>query len=303
MEGGLNIRRIVHSKKYQLDIGLHVFPTEKYRLIYEKLLKEGYSPQDFVSPNVASDEDILLVHTKEYVDKLKSGMLSPLEILTMEVPYSKALVEASWICVGGTILSSQVALEDGVGLHIGGGFHHAFPDHGEGFCVLNDIAVAIRRLKKDGMITKALVIDCDLHHGNGTASIFAGDKDVFTFSIHQEHNYPAIKPPSNLDIGLEDGTGDDEYLGHLKRDIPKIIDEFRPEFIVYVAGADPYEHDQLGGLALTINGLKERDRLVFDLARENKIPIACVLAGGYAVDVKDTVEIHANTIKIGSGII
>jgi len=303
LEGGLNIRRIVHSKKYQLDIGLHVFPTEKYRLIYEKLLKEGYSPQDFVSPNVASDEDILLVHTKEYVNKLKTGTLSPLEILTMEVPYSKALVEASWICVGGTILSSQFALEDGVGLHIGGGFHHAFPDHGEGFCVLNDIAVAIRRLKKDAAITKALVIDCDLHHGNGTASIFAGDKDVFTFSIHQEYNYPAVKPPSNLDIGLEDGTGDDEYLGHLKRNIPKIIDEFRPEFIVYVAGADPYEHDQLGGLALTIEGLKERDRLVFGLARENKIPIASVLAGGYAVDVKDTVEIHVNTIKIGSGII
>lgn len=303
MEGGLNIRRIIHSKKYQLDIGLHVFPTEKYHLTYEKLLKEGYSPQDFVSPNVASDEDILLVHTKEYVNKLKTGTLSPLEILTMEVPYSKALVEASWICVGGTILSAQYALEDGVGLHIGGGFHHAFPDHGEGFCVLNDVAVAIRRLKKDGMITKALVIDCDLHHGNGTASIFAGDKDVFTFSIHQEYNYPAVKPPSNLDIGLEDGTGDDEYLGHLKRNIPKIIDEFRPEFIVYVAGADPYEHDQLGGLALTIEGLKERDRLVFGLARENKIPIASVLAGGYAVDVKDTVEIHVNTIKIGSGII
>ncbi len=286
-----------------MDIGLHIFPTLKYRLIYEALLKGGFSAQNFVSPPPASDEDILWVHTKEYINKLKGGTLSAEEKFTMEVPYSKALVEASWICVGGTVLASRIALEEGAGLHIGGGFHHAFPDHGEGFCVLNDIAVAIRRLKKDGAIAKALVIDCDLHHGNGTAFIFANDKDVFTFSIHQEHNYPAIKPPSNLDIGLEYGADDGEYLGQLQKHIPEIIKEFKPDFIIYVAGADPYEHDQLGGLALTINGLKDRDKLIFGLAREKKIPIACVLAGGYAVDVKDTVGIHTNTIKVGLGII
>lgn len=299
----MSIGPIVYSEKYQVDIGTHVFPTLKYRLIHEALLKGDFSPQDFVAPDPASDEDILLVHTTEYINKLKTGKLSPSEIFTMEVPYSKALVEASRICVGGTILASQNALKDGVGLHIGGGFHHAFPDHGEGFCVLNDIAVAIKRLKKDGAITKALVIDCDLHHGNGTAFIFANNRDVFTFSIHQENNYPAVKPPSNLDIGLEDGAGDDEYLGPLKTHIPKIIDNFRPDFIIYAAGADPYEHDQLGGLALTIGGLKERDKLIFGLAREKKISIACVLAGGYAVDVKDTVKIHTNTIKVGLGII
>lgn len=303
MEGGLNIVRIVYSEKYHVDIGTHVFPTLKYRLTYEVLLRGGFSPQVFVTPDVASDEDILLVHTEEYINKLKSGKLTPQEILTMEVPYSKALVQSSWICVGGTILASQLALKDMVGLHIGGGFHHAFPDHGEGFCVLNDIAIAIKRLKKDGAVNKALVIDCDLHHGNGTAFIFAKDRDVFTFSIHQEYNYPAVKPPSKLDVGLEDGVGDDEYLEHLKRHIPKVIDEFKPDFIIYVAGADPYEHDQLGGLALTINGLKERDKLIFGLAHEKRIPIACVLAGGYAVDIKDTVEIHTNTIKVGAGLI
>lgn len=282
---------------------MHVFPTLKYRLIYEALLKSGFSPQDFVASEPARDEDILLVHTKEYINKLKTGKLTPQEIFTMELPYSKALVEASWICVGGTILASQNALEDGAGLHIGGGFHHAFPDHGEGFCVLNDIAVAVKRLKRDGAIRRALVVDCDLHHGNGTAFIFANDKDVFTFSIHQENNYPSTKPPSSLDIGLEDGAGDEEYIGHLKKHIPDIIDKFAPDFVIYVAGADPYENDQLGGLALTINGLKERDRLVFGFARKEKIPIACVLAGGYAVDIKDTVEIHTNTIKIGAGLV
>lgn len=301
MVGGFTIGRIVYSEKYQVDIGPHIFPTLKYRLIYEKLLKEGFSSQDFISPEAASDEDVLLVHTKEYVYKLKTGRLSAQEIFTMEVPYSKKLLEASWVCADGTILASQIALRDMVGLHVGGGFHHAFPDHGEGFCVLNDIAIAIKRLKKDGAVKKALVIDCDLHHGNGTAFVFADDKDVFTFSIHQEYNYPAVKPPSSLDIGLEDGAGDDEYLGHLKRHIPSIIGRFKPDFMIYVAGADPYEHDQLGGLALTKDGLKERDKLIFGLARKNRIPIASVLAGGYAVDVKDTVEIHANTIKIGAG--
>ncbi len=187
----MSIGPIVYSEKYQVDIGTHVFPTLKYRLIYEALLKGGFSPQDFVAPDPASDEDILLVHTTEYINKLKTGKLSPSEIFTMELPYSKALVEASWICVGGTILASQNALKDGVGLHIGGGFHHAFPDHGEGFCVLNDIAVAIKRLKKDGAITKALVIDCDLHHGNGTAFI----SQIIEMFLHSQFTRRIIIPP------------------------------------------------------------------------------------------------------------
>jgi len=290
--------KLIYSEKYSVDIGAHVFPTEKYGLIKQKLIKEGFFEEDdFISPPMPDEKDLLSVHTAEYLNKLKEGKLSMMEVLTLELPYSQELVEASLLCVGGTIQACSNAIETGLGIHIGGGFHHAFPDHGEGFCVLNDIACGIKHLQRDKKIVKALIIDCDLHHGNGTAYIFRKDNNVFTFSIHQENNYPAIKPPSDLDIGLADGTGDGEYLEKLRENIPGIIKSFQPELILFVAGADPYEIDQIGGLSLTIEGLKKRDELVIGWAKDANIPLSIVLAGGYAYEVSDTVAIHCNTIK------
>lgn len=291
--------KIIYSDKYYIDIGAHVFPTAKYRLIKKKLSKDLgiVNKIAFAEPEKASEEDLLRVHTRNYLDKLKYGKLSLEEILTLELPYSKRLAEGSILCCGGTIAALGAALENNLGIHLGGGFHHAFPDHGEGFCVLNDIAVAIRKGIEEGSIKKALIIDCDLHQGNGTAHIFQNDAKVFTFSIHQENNYPFYKPKSNMDIGLADRAKDREYLAHLEKNIPKIISDFKPELIMYVAGADPYEHDQIGNLALTIDGLKKRDSFVYEQAKNYQIPIAVVLAGGYAVKQEDTVEIQFNTIK------
>ena len=291
------IPKVIYSEDYYVDIGLHVFPTEKYRLIREKLIAEaGVKEADFLAPKPAEDSDILLVHTKEYLGKLKNGKLSSLEMMRMEIPYSKELAKASLLCVGGTIEACKIALREGTGIHLGGGFHHAFPDHGEGFCVFNDVAVGIKRSIKDGDIKKAMVIDCDLHQGNGTAAIFGGDNSVFTFSIHQENNYPFIKPKSDIDIGLRDRTKDREYLNYLEEHIPKIISSFKPELILYVAGADPYKDDQIGNLALSIEGLAKRDKFIFQIARNYHVPIATVLAGGYAFKKFDTVQIHYNTI-------
>lgn len=291
------LSHLIYSDKYIVDIGAHVFPTQKYRLLYQLLTEQGlFKKEDFIFASQATDEEILLVHTKSYLEKLEKGKLSLEDILKLELPYSKELVEASLICAKGTILTCQYALKDGICVHIGGGFHHAFSDHGEGFCVFNDIAIGIRSLQKNKLIKKAAVIDCDLHQGNGTADIFSKDDDVFTFSIHQENNYPAIKPPSDIDVGLWDGCEDKEYLNHLEKRLSNIIAEFKPELIVYVAGADPYEKDQLGGLAITMEGLRQRDEIVFNNAKRNNIPVAVVLAGGYAFDINDTVKIHYNMI-------
>ncbi|PIU41318.1 MAG: histone deacetylase [Candidatus Omnitrophica bacterium CG07_land_8_20_14_0_80_42_15] len=290
-------REIVYSQHYYVNIGDHVFPTKKYRLIHDRLIKEGIlKEEDFVSPKIADEEDVLLVHTSQYLEKLRNSLLTREEVLKLELPFSKELLKSSLFCCGGTILASEIAIKEGVGIHLGGGFHHAFPEHGEGFCVLNDIAIAIKRAMRKKLINKALVIDCDLHHGNGTAAIFRGDKSVFTFSIHQENNYPFFKPPSNLDIGLADGAKDKEYFGFLSDELPKIASDFKPDLIMYVAGADPYKDDQIGGLCLTIEGLRKRDEFVFGLAKNYNIPIAVVLAGGYAYKYEDTVEIHYNTI-------
>ena len=212
------------------------------------------------------------------------------------IPYSKELVEACWLAAGGSILAGQQALADGWSASIGGGFHHAYADHGEGFCVIHDVAVAIRRLQFDRAIATAMVVDTDVHQGNGTASIFGGDGDVFTLSIHQENNYPYPKPPSTVDIDLPDGIGDDDYLAILEKHLREAFHDFSPQILFYVAGADPYREDQLGGLALTMEGLARRDALVFDYARRHGVPVAITLAGGYAWNVSDTVKIHANTI-------
>lgn len=295
--------RFVYSRYYNVDIGGHVFPTAKYGLIKKRLIeKHGFGENDFVEARPAKDEDILLVHTKQYFEKIKFGRMTFADIMQLELSYSKELASASIICVGGTIQASLFALEDGTGIHIGGGFHHAYPDHGEGFCVFNDIAVAVRHLQKKRRIKKAAVIDCDLHQGNGTAAIFSGDKDVFTFSIHQENNYPYPKPPSDIDVGLDDGAQDEEYLSYLKKHMPEILTGHKPEFLIYVAGADPYKDDQLGGLALTIDGLRRRDKIVLGQARKSGIPAVVVLAGGYSNNIEDTVTMHTNTILEAAGL-
>ncbi len=289
--------KLIYHEGYDLNLGAHVFPSQKYRLIRDKLLEDGIATQDdFLVPQPAADPDVLRVHSREYVYKLKTGTLSRTEIMRMEVPYSRKLVEACWLAAGGSILASQRALEDGWAANIGGGFHHACPDHGEGFCVIHDVAVAIRRLQFDGAIERAIVVDTDVHQGNGTAVIFGGDTNVYTLSLHQEHNYPVPKPPSTVDVDLPDGTDDEQYLAILEKHLHQAFHDFAPQLLVYLAGADPYREDQLGGLALTIEGLGRRDALVFDYARRNGVPVAITLAGGYARRVADTVAIHVGTI-------
>jgi acetoin utilization deacetylase AcuC-like enzyme len=289
--------KVVYHDKYDLNLGPHVFPSQKFRLIAEALISEKIAtPEDFARPEPASDQDILRVHTPEWVRKLKTGTLTASDVMLLEIPYSRELVEAVWLAAGGSILAAQCALRDGFGANLGGGFHHAYPDHGEGFCAIHDVAVAIRRLQADGAIRKAIVVDTDVHHGNGTAAIFRNDPSVFTISIHQENNYPAHKPPSNVDLNMADRVDDDEYLEALLPAVQAALHDFRPELLFYVGGADPFCEDQLGGLSLTKNGLKERDRRVFEEARLRGIPVATTLAGGYARRVEDTVRIHVNTI-------
>jgi acetoin utilization deacetylase AcuC-like enzyme len=316
--------KLIYSNDYFLPIGAHVFPAEKYRRVHDQLIRDGVAePSDFVTPQPAPDRDILLVHTPEYVKKLKTGTLSRREEQEMEVPYSPELVRAFWLAAGGSILATEHALRDRVGFNLGGGFHHAFPDHGEGFCMIHDVAVAIRRLQRDGKIRTAMTVDCDVHQGNGTAAIFAGTRpptdplpstsaalnrapagkirhahagDVFTISLHQHNNYPASKPPSSIDVDLPDGIGDDDYLAWLDNALSSGLRQFDPELICYVAGADPYREDQLGGLALTLEGLKRRDELVFRVAKARNIPVMVTYAGGYARKVEDTVTIHCNTV-------
>src|SRR5450631_1278130 len=317
--------KLVYSDDYFLPIGSHVFPAEKYKCIHDRLLASGIAvPADFVAPRPATDHDVLLVHTPQYVEKLQTGTLSTREELELEVPYSPELVRAFWLGAGGSILAADHALNDGLAISIGGGFHHAFPDHGEGFCVIHDVAIAIRRMQRDGKIHKAMTVDCDVHQGNGTAAIFAGARtaseplpstseatlnsaaarkmrpahavDVFTISLHQHNNYPAVKPPSSIDVDLPDGTGDDDYLAWLDNALSSGLRQFEPDLICYVAGADPYREDQLGGLALTLEGLKRRNELVFRVAKARGIPVMVTYAGGYARRVEDTVTIHCNTV-------
>ena len=287
---------IIYSPKYEVDVGEHVFIMAKYRLTKERLLADGaFAETDFLEPEPATDDDILLVHNPDYALKLKNGTLSLEDQYALEIKYSPELVEASWLWAGGSIAAGRLALETGACYHLGGGFHHAFPDHGEGFCAVNDHSIAIRRLLRDGVIHKAMVIDCDVHQANGTATIFAADEAVFTFSIHEQSIYPAMKPPSDLDVGLPDGAGDDLYLDELGKGIDTALGSLSPDLIFYVAGGDTYSGDQLGGLNLSIGGMKKRDELVCAKAKTKGVPVAAVLAGGYAADLNDLVTIHANT--------
>jgi acetoin utilization deacetylase AcuC-like enzyme len=319
--------KLIYSDAYYLPIGKHVFPAEKYRRVRDWLIATAVAEaSDFLEPQPATDQDILLVHKPEYVHKLRTGTLSAREEMEMEIPYSPDLVDAFWLAAGGSILAARQALKDRVCISIGGGFHHAHPDHGEGFCMIHDVAIAIRRLQRDNQIRTAMTVDCDVHQGNGTAAIFAGTRtesvplpsvsastlnqnwaaktrmrgahagDVFTISLHQHNNYPLYKPPSSIDVDLPDGIGDDDYLAWLDNALSSGLRQFEPDLICYIAGADPYREDQLGGLDLTVEGLKRRDELVFRVARAQNIPVMVTYAGGYALNVEDTVTIHSNTV-------
>ena len=289
--------KLVYHPRYDLNLGAHVFPSQKFRLLHDLVLQEKIADaEDIVQPDRAADRDLLRVHTLDWVTKLKTGTLTASEIMKLEVPYSPELAEAVWLAAGGTILAGQLALRDGFASNLSGGFHHAYAGHGEGFCAIHDVAVAIRRLQSDQSIKKAIVVDTDVHHGNGTAHIFREDPSVFTLSIHQQNNYPAHKPPSTIDLPLDDGVEDDEYLEVLLPAVEESLDQFRPDILFYVGGADPFGEDQLGGLRLTKAGLKSRDKAIFQLARARSIPVATSLAGGYARRVEDTIRIHANTI-------
>ena len=317
--------KLVYSEKYFLPIGEHVFRGDKYRLIRERLFEQSVVDEsDFLLPRPASESDVMLAHSPYYVHKLMEGSLTAREELEMEIPYSLQVVDAFLMHTGGSILAAERALVDGVCVNIGGGFHHAGPDHGEGFCMINDFAVAIRSLQKRKLIQRAMTVDCDVHQGNGTALIFAPFarnaatlpsvpapelghrhggtirqgpcKDVFTISLHQENNYPFVKPPSTIDVNLRDGCGDAEYLAWLDNALSSGLRQFAPDLICYVAGADPFREDQLGGLDLTVEGLKRRDELVFRAARARGIPVMVTYAGGYAIRVEDTVTIHTNTV-------
>jgi acetoin utilization deacetylase AcuC-like enzyme len=284
---------VVFSPRYSIHLPGHIWPTEKYAAIADRVRRSSVR---FIEPTETSWDDLALVHTAEYLKKLRSYQLSADEIATLELPWAPQLADTFRTMVDGTCRAARLALEESRTVHLGGGLHHAFANHGEGFCPLNDIAVAIRILQRDRSIGRAAIVDCDVHHGNGTAMIFERDPTVFTFSIHQQHNYPMFKPQSDLDIGLEDGIGDERYLTALCAALPRVM-AFAPELLVYVAGADPFVGDRLGGLSLSKDGLAERDRLVVDTARTTGTPIAVVLAGGYAVDVADTVDIHVGTVR------
>jgi len=289
---------IVHSQAYYAEIGLHVFPMKKFQLVREEIVRRGLlRDEEVVAPTPATLEEVLRVHDRVYVDKLVSGKLSVLEEMVLELPYSKQLVEASFLCAGGSIQAARLALERKIGINLAGGFHHAFADHGEGFCVFNDVAIAIRDLQHEKRIRRAAVIDVDVHQGNGTAAIFRDDPSVFTFSIHEEANYPSVKPPSDRDIGLDTGADGKTYLAALEHWVPTIVRQHRPDLVAYVAGADPFEEDQLGRLKLTREDLRRRDRIVFGACVAESIPVACFLAGGYARRVEDTVGIHADMVE------
>jgi acetoin utilization deacetylase AcuC-like enzyme len=295
--------RVSYTPRYYADIGEgHVFPIRKFELVRDRLLREGtLAPSEIVEPREASVGDVLLVHTEDYVTRLRAGALTPREIRRLGLPWSKALVRRSFLAVAGTINAARFALEDGAGANLAGGTHHAFPDHGEGFCVLNDVAIAVRVLRREGRIRRAAVVDLDVHQGNGTASIFAEDASVFTFSMHGAKNYPLFKLRSALDVELADGTGDDEYLDTLMRHLPRVF-EHEPDIVFYLGGADPFVGDRLGRLSLSIKGLRARDEFVLRECRQHRVPVATVMSGGYGEDINDTVEIHCNTIRAAKGV-
>lgn len=276
----------------------HRFPMRKYSRLREHLLEDGVlAPEDLAVAPAASWDDLRLVHTAAYVDAVAQGTLGADVQRRIGFPWSPAMVERARRSVGATIAAARTALHDGVAANLAGGTHHAFADRGEGFCVFNDVAVGARVVLRDGLVRRVAVVDCDVHQGNGTAAIFAGDPSVFTLSFHGAHNFPFRKEVSDLDVTFEDGARDDEYLEALQRHVPAVLDGQQPDLVFYLAGADPYEGDRLGRLGLTVDGLRARDRVVFDACQRRGVPVAVSMSGGYAPDVEKIVRIHGHTIK------
>ncbi len=290
---------VSYAPGYFVDIGdAHVFPMRKFPLVYERLLAERIlTPEEVVAPTPAREEDILLAHTRDYWTRLTTGRLTPREVRRLGLPWSEALVLRARLAAQGTLNAARHALAEGVAGNLAGGTHHAFPDHGEGFCVLNDIAVAVRVLQCAGDVGRVALIDCDVHQGNANAVIFAGESDVFTFSMHGKNNYPLRKPPSSLDIELPDGMPDRPYLDVLREAVSHVLQTFRPDLVFYLAGVDPYQHDRFGRLALSLEGLMRRDEWVLRACRRAGIPVTITLSGGYARDRMDTVTAHCNTYR------
>jgi acetoin utilization deacetylase AcuC-like enzyme len=290
------------SARYVFPLpGGHRFPVAKYALLREAVIAEEIVPAERVhDPDRAGEEALALVHTRDYLRRFREGALDAAELRLLGFPWSEALVERSYRAVGGTIAAARHALATGVAMNLAGGTHHAFPDHGEGFCVFNDVAVAIRLLRDEGRLRRAAVIDLDVHQGNGTHAIFAGDPDVFTFSMHGGRNYPFHKVAGTLDVELADGTGDEEYLALLAEALPRVLTAAAPDLVVYIAGADPHERDRLGRLALTFDGLARRDAMVLDACREVGIPVAVTIGGGYGRRIEDTVHAHLRTVRVAA---
>jgi acetoin utilization deacetylase AcuC-like enzyme len=272
----------------------HPFPMAKYPLLFQRLRAAGWlRDAQVLEPGEATLDDLRLVHTEGYLRQLAGGTLDAAAVRRIGVPWSPALWRRSRLAAQGTLLAARAALEEGIAANLAGGTHHAFPGHGEGFCLLNDVAVAIRVLQRDGRVRRALVIDLDVHQGNGTAAIFEGDQDVFTFSMHGERNYPTRKMRSTLDVGLADGTGDDEYLVQLRRHLGNILARFEPGIVFYLAGVDPVRGDRYGRLALSDEGLRQRERCVLDACRSRGSPMVITIAGGYAPTPERTAELHS----------
>jgi acetoin utilization deacetylase AcuC-like enzyme len=279
----------------------HRFPVAKYAMLRDRVVAEGIVPSDRVlDPEGVTDAVLLLVHTEDYVRRFVGGALGDAEVRNLGFPWSPELVERSRRAVGGTVAAARHALTHGLAMNLAGGTHHAFADHGEGFCVFNDIAIAIRALQANGRIRRAAVIDLDVHQGNGTHAIFAGDADVFTFSMHGGRNYPFHKVAGTVDVELEDGAGDDVYLDLLATTLPRVLAEAQPDLVFFIAGADPYEGDRLGRLKLSFDGLARRDAYVLERCREVGLPVAITIGGGYGVDIADTVTVHATTARIAA---
>jgi acetoin utilization deacetylase AcuC-like enzyme len=290
------------SARYTIPLPTHHrFPIAKYALLRDAVIASGLvAPAHIHEPDRAPIESLRLVHGERYLQAVLSGALTDAEQRRIGLPWSEFLVERSFRAVGGTCEAAAAALERGLTMNLAGGTHHAFPDHGEGFCVFNDVAVAIRTLQRDGRIRRAVVIDLDVHQGNGTHAIFTGDPSVFTFSIHGGRNYPFHKVAGSLDVELADGTGDDEYLAALAASLPGVLSASAPDLALYLAGADSHEGDRLGRLCLTFDGLARRDVMVLDACREVGIPVAITIAGGYGRNIEDSVRVHLNTVRIAA---
>jgi acetoin utilization deacetylase AcuC-like enzyme len=294
--------RAFTSARYTVPLGHHSYPMDKYRLVPEQLLIEGTLTQDeLIEPEAATLDDVLRVHTPEYAHAFINGTLERKAMLRIGLPWSPELVRRAFAVIGGTIGAAHIALEEGAAINLAGGTHHSFADHGEGYCIFNDLVITLRRLRTEGLVRHFLIVDLDVHQGNGTAVLCQGDTEVFTFSMHGENNYPARKEQSSWDIALPDGTADEHYLDILTQALPQILTRFTPDAIFYQAGVDVLAGDRFGKLALTMEGVGERDRLVYEFARRAGLPLVVTLGGGYARDISRIVEAHCQTVRRAKG--